>query len=140
MGLSPFMKFKYPYEISSSLEFGNIPNISFWLNVDTSSGLVPFFFLFDTGADVSSLPVSAAQKLAIDLDQCPQIPMSGYEGTTISVYKSKIKINFNKKPLTIPCVFHPNDNVPILMGRAGILDRFNILMDGKSKEITLEEI
>ncbi|MBI3282889.1 retroviral-like aspartic protease [Candidatus Curtissbacteria bacterium] len=133
------MKLRFPYEISTSLEFGDIPTTSFWLSVDTSSGLIPFLFLFDTGADVSSLPVSAAKKLGIDLDKCPQIPMSGYEGTTISVYKSKIRINFNKKPLTIPCVFHPNDDVPILLGRAGILDRFNIFMDGHKKEITFEE-
>lgn len=65
--------------------------------------------------------------------------MSGFEGSTIPVHKSRIKIKFNKKSLSIPCVFHPNDNVPILLGRAGILDKFNIFMEGKKKEITFEE-
>ena len=155
------MKLRYPYESKFSLEFGNISTIKLLLSVESSTGLIPFTFLLDTGADVSSLPASAASKLGIDLSKCPKIPMSGFEGSTISVYKSKIKIRLNKqsfstnkqsfstnkqsfstneKSISVPCVFNPNDDVPILLGRAGIIDRFNIFMDGKKKEITFEEL
>lgn len=134
------MKLKYPYEDKLSLEFGNIPTIKILLQVESPEGLVPFLFLFDTGADVTSLPASAAEKLGVDLDKCPEKPMSGFEGTTIMVYKSQIKIKFDRKTLIIPCVFNPNDNVPILLGRAGILDRFSVLMDCKNREIVFEEI
>lgn len=134
------MKLRYPYESKSSLEFGNISTIKLLLSVESSTGLIPFTFLLDTGADVSSLPASAALKLGIDLAKCPRIPMSGFEGSTISVYKSRIKIRFNEESMSVPCVFHPDDDVPILLGRAGILDRFNIFLDGKKKEITFEEL
>lgn len=134
------MKSKFPYGISSSSVFGVIPTIFIWLNVESPSELIPFSFLFDTGADVTSFPASAAEKLGIDLDKCPEEPMSGYEGTTISVYRSQVKIVFNNKSLSIPCVFNPNEEVPILLGRAGILNRFNILLDGKRKEVVFEEI
>lgn len=134
------MKSKFPYGISSSSNFGIIPTIFLWLNVESPSELIPFSFLFDTGADVTSFPASAAEKLGIDLDKCPQEPMSGYEGTTILVYKSDITINFNNKKLIVPCVFNPNEDVPILLGRAGIIERFNIMLDGKHKTITFEEI
>ena len=134
------MKLRYPYESKLSFEFGNIPTVKILLQVESPDGLFPFTFLFDTGADVTSLPASAAEKLGIDLDKCPEKPMSGFEGTTIMVYKSEIKIRFDGKTLKIPCVFHPNDDIPILLGRAGILDRFNIFMDGKKKEITFEEL
>ena len=82
------MKSKFPYGISSSSGFGIIPTIFLWLNVQSPSELIPFSFLFDTGADVTSFPASSAKKLGVDLDKCPQEPMSGYEGTTILVYKS----------------------------------------------------
>lgn len=134
------MKLRFPYETSFSLEFGNIPTASFWLNVESGIRSLPILFLFDTGADVSSLPVSAGLKLGIDLSKCPRIGMSGFEGSTVSVYKSKIKIRFYEKSMSVPCVFHPNDDVPILLGRAGILDRFNIFMDGKKKEIIFEKL
>lgn len=134
------MKLRYPYENKLSLDFGNIPTIKILLPVESTKGFLPFNFLFDTGADITSLPASATEKLGIDLDKCPEKPMSGFEGTTIMVYKSEIKIKFNKKTFEIPCVFNPNDDVPILLGRAGILDRFSVLMDAKNREIVFEEI
>ena len=133
------MKLKYPYGIKSSPGFGNIYTVKLLLKVNSPEGLAPIIFLFDTGADVTSLPASAAEKLGIDLDKCPQDSMVGYEGTPVLVYKSQIKINFNNKELIVPCVFNPNEDVPILLGRVGIIDRFNIILDSKNKEITLEE-
>lgn len=140
MELLLYMKLKFPYGISYPPNFGVVPTIFLWLYVESLAKPIPFSFLFDTGADVTSFPASVAEKLGIDLDKCPKEPMSGYEGTTVLVYRSQIKIRFNQKTLEIPCVFHPNEEVPILLGRAGIIDRFNIILDGKNKEIIFEEI
>lgn len=134
------MKLSYPYQSKSSPSFGKIPTIKFWLNVESRSKSIPFLFLFDTGADITSLPASVAKKLGIDLDTCPQETMTGYEGATVIVYKSEITITFNRKSLKIPCVFNPSEEVPILLGRAGILDKFTILLDARNKVIVLEEI
>ena len=134
------MKSKYPYGIKVSSSFGDILTATFWLDVESQVGKIPFLFLFDTGADVTSLPASAAEKLGIDLDKCPKLPMSGYEGSTVLVYRSQISIAFNKKAFVIPCVFNPNEEVPILLGRAGVFNRFYIILDGKRKQVDFEEI
>lgn len=134
------MKLRFPYESKPTSNFGNIPTLKLKLQVESPEGFVPLLFLFDTGADVTSLPVSAAKKLGINLAKSPKGPMSGYEGGKIKVYLSQIRIKFNNKIVAIPCVFNPKENVPILLGRAGILSRFNIFLDGKNKQITFEEI
>ena len=134
------MKLKFPYGINNSPSFGIIHTIFLWLYVESLTHSLPVSCIFDTGAEVTSFPASVAKKLRIDLDKCPQEPMTGYEGTPVLVYKSQIKIRFNKEALTIPCVFHPNEEVPILLGRAGIIEKFNILLDGKNKKIIFEEI
>lgn len=134
------MKLKFPYGTSYTPGFGNLLSINVLLSVETIRGFTPFFFVFDTGADVTSFPASIATKLGVDLDKCPRESMTGYEGTTILVYRSKIKIQFNKEGFEIPCVFNPKEEVPIILGRAGIIDKFNILLDGKNKEIIFEEI
>lgn len=140
MGSSQFMKLKFPYGIKSSPGFGEILTVSVWLSLKSPTGIKPFLFLLDTGADLTSFPASAAEKLGIDLDKCPQEAMSGYEGTTVLVYRSQVKIYFDKKSFSIPCVFNPNEEVSILLGRAGILDRFTIHLDAKKKEVRFEEI
>ncbi len=134
------MKLKFPYVSKPTLRFGTIPTIKLQFQAESPQGFVPLLFLFDTGADVTSLPVSAARKLGIILDESSKEPMSGYEGSEIRVHLSKIRIKFNEKVFAIPCVFNPNENVPILLGRAGILTRFNIFLYGKKKQVIFEEI
>lgn len=54
---------------------------------------IPQFNLFHhMESSQTSFPASVAKKLGIDLDKCPQEAMSGYEGTTILVYHSQVKI------------------------------------------------
>lgn len=134
------MKLEFPYASKPTLNFGNIPTIKVKIQVESPEGFVPLLFLFDTGADTTSLPVSSAKKLGINLNACPKEPMSGYEGGKVQVYLSKIRMRFDRKVITIPCVFNPNESVPILLGRAGIISRFNIFMDGRNRLITFEEI
>lgn len=141
MVLSTFMKLKFPYGSSYYIPgFGHLLSINVLLLVETIEGFAPFSFVFDTGADITSFPTSAAKKLGIDLDKCPKESMTGYAGTTVFVYRSNIKIRFNKKIFGIPCVLNPNEDVPILLGRAGIVDKFNVLLDGKNKQIIFEEL
>lgn len=134
------MKLKFPYGISSAPSFGIIYTVLLWLRLESPIGPIPLSFLFDTGAEVTSFPASIAGKLGIDLDKCSEEPMTGYEGTTVFAYRSQVKLIFNQKIFEIPCVFNLNEEVPILLGRAGIIDKFNITLDAKNKEITFEEI
>lgn len=134
------MKLKYPYATKTSSSFGTIPTITLWLYLYSPKGYIPVSFLFDTGSDVTSFPVLVANKLGTNLAKCPKEIMTGYEGSKIMVYKSQVKINFGDKDFVIPCVFNPNPDVPTILGRAGILDKFNIFLDGKNKQIIFEEI
>ena len=131
---------KFPYKIIKTEHFGDLPTPTFWLAVQVKTKIVPLLFLLDTGADITSLPVSAAKSLGIDLTTCPKESMEGYEGKSVSVYRSSIRIFLNNNRYTIPCVFTPIETVPILLGRAGILNQFTITLDGKKKEIRLQKI
>jgi hypothetical protein len=88
---------KFPYEDRSAPNFGNIPIIKLSLGIKYSGGFLPLTFVFDTGAEVTSLPASTAEKLGINLSLCPQGIMKGYEGNGIIAYISKIRIKIDKK-------------------------------------------
>lgn len=66
------MKLTFPYEAKHTLNFGTLPTIKINLDIQSPEGFIPLLFLFDTGADVTSLPVSLAEKLKIDLNKCPK--------------------------------------------------------------------
>ena len=126
---------RFPYNNIKSSDLGDLLTPTFWLPVQAQAKVVPFFFLFDTGADLTSLPVSAALSLGVDLEKCPKEEMEGYEGKPVIVYRSEIKIYMDNRRFKIPCVFTPIEHVPILLGRAGILDKFTITLDAKKKEV-----
>lgn len=130
----------FPYQKIKTDHLGELLTPSFWLPVQTRTKIASFIFLLDTGADVTSLPVSAAKSLGIDLATCPTEPIEGYDGKSVLVYRSSIKIFLNNKRFTIPCVFTPIETVPILLGRAGILDKFTLTLDGKKKEVRFKTI
>lgn len=134
------MKPHFPYQTKVSPGFGLLNTIEVRLHVKGKSNIETFDFTFDTGAEITSMPVSAGIKLGINIEKCPKIKMSGFEGTTITVYKSKINLIFNKKSFILPCVFHPNERIPFLLGCAGILDKFTINLDAKKRMATFEEI
>jgi hypothetical protein len=131
---------KSPYKVIKTEHFGDLLTPYFWLPVQVKTKVVPLLFLLDTGADVTSLPVSAAKSLDVDLTTCPKESMEGYEGTAVTVYRSTILIFLNNRRYKIPCVFTPIEHVPILLGRAGILEKFTITLDGKKKEVRFKEV
>ena len=122
------------------MPFGRIPTVKLLLNIFAPDGPIPFVFLFDTGADVTSFPANAADRLGISLPACRKVKMTGYEGTTVWVWQATIKILFGKQSLTIPCVFHPQETVPLLLGRAGILSRFTITLDAQRRHAVFRRI
>ncbi len=131
---------RFPYGNKKALGFGNIPTIKLKLKIERPGGFIDLLFLFDTGADVTSLPKSLAKKLGIDLQTCPQETMIGYTGEATRVFLSKISLRLGKGIFSIPCVFSSHEDVPIILGRAGILTRFNIFLNGKDKEIVFEDL
>lgn len=82
--------------------------------------------------------VAASRKLNKAFQEAEE---KGYQNPAVQfVPPYGVIVNYAVKTFEIPCVFNPNEEVPILLGRAGIIDKFNILLDGKKKEIVFEEI
>jgi hypothetical protein len=134
------MKLTFPYHVRKSTLYGDTLTIKLLLKVATPKGPIPFVFLFDTGADITSLPISAIDQLGIDINKCKKVKMSGFEGSSIEMYISTIDIQFKNKSFKVPCVFNPNNSVPILLGRTGIIDKFTITLDAKKKAAEFKEI
>lgn len=55
-------------------------------------------------------------------------------------FRSEFMVNFNGQDIKLPCVFTDKDDTPFLLGRAGVIDRFDILLSAKQKKIILKRI
>jgi len=134
------MKIEFPYLIKKG-EFDEILGIYLWVKIKTKIGIYRSQkFLFDTGADFTSLPRFLVEVVGIDLHKCKQEIMYTANNDSMVTFRGKIIINLNGKDMELPCVFTEKDDTPFLLGRSGIIENFDILLSAKKKKIILERI
>ena len=78
--------FKFPYRSKVTKHYGTIPNPRVTIFIKTLFGFESITFLMDTGADVSMLPRSWAQRLGSKLRKLPSHTMLNAAGKETKVY------------------------------------------------------
>jgi hypothetical protein len=77
------------------------------------------------GADFSVYPASFARLLEIPSGAGRECPVSGLYGSGIGRLHSVRAVLLGKE-FDLPIIFIPEERVPMVLGRAGVLDRFTI--------------
>lgn len=95
------------------------------ISVRTKFGYRNEVFLIDTGADITMLPRSARELFEGPFEDCSQL-VYGIEGEGIGIFKSKIRMRICEREVDVRCVFSKKDNIPFILGRLDIINRFNI--------------
>ncbi len=133
-------KFKYPFHRETAPGIGRVflPLVSISLWLERQHEWVDFQFILDTGATASILPAAMAPLLGISLAKQKVIEMRGVEGSGVKSWLVTLTVRLKGKKLKIPCFLVDNEQVPFLLGRAGLLDReFSLLLDSKKQQINL---
>ncbi|MBI4668841.1 MAG: hypothetical protein HY747_06600 [Elusimicrobia bacterium] len=94
--------------------------------------------LADTGATVSLMPLHIGKGLVGDLYSGQKVPLGGIvPKAKIFGWMHKLRIRIKEIELRIPAAIVPSDDVPLILGRKGALDRLNVLFScGKKIVIT----
>ncbi len=103
--------------------------------------------LVDSGADFSVIFEEHCEILGIDLKTAEQTDAQGIGGK-VKVWNTRVDIEFfgkgehKKFHFRIPVMVlqKPAENHPILLGRAGFFDHFEITFREKQREIRLKEM
>ena len=129
------MSFEFPYHF---LQFDNVsvPYPMVTATLSTFLGRHPYSFVMDTGADVTTLPNYMIAVLGLDRSALEETESTGVGGKTKS-YNAEITITIKKLTFTLPVTFVENNAIPLLLGKEGIFDRFNIVFDNDAKKTIL---
>ncbi len=103
--------------------------------------------LVDSGADFSVIFDEHAEILGIDLKKAEETDAQGIGGK-VKVWRTKIDIEFAGKgehkkfrhAIPVMILPKPAENHPILLGRAGFFEHFEITFKEKQKEIQLKPV
>ena len=118
----------FPYGIT--LNEGGIVNIFPAAEVQCESregGWLSLFFVIDSGAVISALPMSDASSLGIVPETGISMHMKGIGREMIMGWKHEIGVRVGEEKIRLPIAFL--DSSPRILGRAGIFDRFTIVFE-----------
>ena len=85
-------------------------------------------FYIDSGATTSVLPASDAQSLGIELSASKRLVVRGITGDALSGYRQMLKIQIGSRKMMTPFIF-VNSDIPRILGREGIFDKFIVIFD-----------
>lgn len=92
------------------------------------SGIRALFHL-DSGATTSILPASDGSVLGINIENGIKILARGFSGELVNGFKHQISVEFSDFKIRIPALFINNENVPRILGREGVFEKFAIFFD-----------
>lgn len=94
-------------------------------------------FLLDTGADCTLLPRYVATELGIPLATCPASRLGGIEGGSLPCRKAVLDARIGTEALRMTCLISERDDVPLLLGRLDVFDRFSLEIDNRMRVLRL---
>lgn len=79
----------------------------------------------DMGADFSVYPASFARLLGLQLEAGRGLPVSGLYGSGVG-YLHTVRAMLLDHEFELPVIFVPEERVPTVLGRAGVLEHFTV--------------
>jgi len=107
------------------------PVVDLLFNEETGRNL--YSFIVDSGADISLAPRQLAERIGLDWDKGSKITLSGISPKPECTLEGRIHNVSALVPdlafeLALPVCF-ANGNAPLLIGREGFFDEFDITLD-----------
>jgi len=129
-----------PYTTKSYAGYGRVfePEIKLKVKKD-SGGYTDITFLLDSGAVVSTLPVSYAKTLAKDIEQAQRIVLRGFGDKRTFGYMSTMDLVIKDQEYNIPVVFSEGELDKKILGRNGFFDLFTVIFDHKDRVVRLAQ-
>jgi len=130
---------RFPYQYKR-VDYGQILDPQVLIPILTTKGWSASWFLLDSGADVTSLPLRLAKYLKTELVKERPVEVSGVGKGSVRGYPSKISIKINDEILPIRCYFIENLEIISLLGRLDVFDKYDICFESSKKEVTFKRL
>lgn len=126
----------FPYRYKQ-IDFGRIFNPLALIPVRASWGWQRLWFLIDSGADVTMLPISLANRLGIKYKSNVKDKLYGIGQQALLASPGKIKLMIDNREIEIRSYFvHSQDSI-LLLGRLDIFEQFSVNFDKSLRSVVL---
>lgn len=131
------MIFKYRKEKTGLLQKNTLRPVADVFLKKENGGWFLFRPYIDSGADVTLVPYSVGLTIGLDSKKFRVETLGGISGGLKVIY-TKIKMRIGEKTFDVKIAWSQTDNVPSLLGREDIFNKFKITFDERREEIIFE--
>lgn len=127
-----------PYTTKSYAGYGNVFEPQIKMKVVSNSGQEEEIeFLLDSGAVVSTLPITYTEILGIDISNSKRIVLRGFGDQRSFGYMSNMHLKIKDELVDIPVVFSEGELSKKILGRNVFFDSYTITFDHKDRVIRI---
>jgi len=129
--------FNYRKEKSTITEniFRPIASVKFKSKENT---WIKLHLYIDSGADITIIPLSFGRLLGLELKKEDIKQLTGVGGTSIPVVITEVEIKINDIAFPINVAWALEEDIPPLLGRTSVFDKFVITFDQTKKIIIFD--
>ena len=131
---------EFPYQKEKSALFGQILRPLIEFEIRTKIGWIPVMGYLDSGADITLLPLSFAKILGIIIEDEEVKEIKGVGDSAVSVIIKEIGMRIGNVNLKVKAGIALVEEVPYLLGRKDIFNKFRIIFEEYNERIILEPI
>ena len=130
------MSFEFPFEYADVEGLGTLFYPMVRMDLQTISGWKPFEFLVDTGADMTTVPLSLLSVLGVMTNNLTQTKTFGVGGIAVKTWSFTLPIRLGPSTWRIQAnaVETTENGMPFLLGRKDVFEsRYSLLLDSQRK-------
>jgi len=131
---------KFPYQQDKSSLFGEVYRPVVEFEVKVNSDWIPIIAILDSGADISLLPKSFLDAFGFEPKKEEVKEVRGIGEGRIPIVIKTIRIKFVDKEFDAKVAIALVEDVPYILGREDIFDKFRITFLQSSLKIDIEPI
>lgn len=137
--MAPGTSLEFPFAYAKVEFLGLLFYPIIQISLKTILGWREFDFLVDTGADLTTLPFTAASFLGVDVKKLRKSRTQGVGGIFVPTWDLKIPIKIGEEKLKIHASITEDKETPFLLGRKDIFEKkFTLILDSKRKMTVLK--
>ncbi len=131
------IEFKYRDEESNVLGKVARPVADVYFKDKEDNEIVAFMYI-DSGADIILIPRQFGELLGFKAKDDKIEEIGGIGNTKIPIILKKTKIRINSEILEVKIAWALTEEVPYLLGRIDVFDKFNVLFKQKDRKIIFD--
>lgn len=129
---------RFPFVTATSRRFGRVRRLIIPALLIGPKQSLSFYFVLDSGADISMIPHSVGEALGLSAEGAPRGECKGIGEGLVAYRLCMVRVRFQHIEIPIRIAWSTLEETPLLLGRLDVFDQLDIEFRQRTNAILLK--